>query len=94
MSENDYYLLCLAEEMAELSKDIFKTLRFGIEDFHPHTGVSNREALANETHDVRALLQICVDRGLLPARDFVAEEAKFTKVARYLQVSKDLGRVV
>jgi hypothetical protein len=93
MNEDDYHLLCLAEELSELSKEIFKTLRFGMDDLHPRTGVSNREKMAEETHDVRTLLQLCVDRGLLPPWDPTAEAIKAHKVHRYLEVSRNLGKV-
>jgi hypothetical protein len=93
MSEEDYFLLCLAEEMSELSKELFKALRFGMDDVHPHTLEVNRARIAAETHDVRALLSICEKAGLLPPQDLEKESAKCCKVSRYLYVSKQLGKV-
>ncbi len=69
-------LLLLQEECAEVIHIANKSLRFGLEDFHPHTGVKNREALVQEIGDVMALVDILKGMGIMNDSELEIANAK------------------
>ena len=88
LSENQYYLIVLAEECGEVQRAIGKALRFGMDDVNPHTGESAREHLLNEAQDVLASL-----RALGIEADESKIDKKLAKMRKYLQYARDRGTV-
>lgn len=63
MNLQQYILICLVEECAELTKDCAKALRFGLDDKWQDYPL-NRTRIKQEANDVVALLQILSDLGV------------------------------
>lgn len=55
----------LAEECAEVSQIKSKIMRFGIDDFYPDRGITNRAALEQELGHVYAMVEILIDRKII-----------------------------
>jgi NTP pyrophosphatase (non-canonical NTP hydrolase) len=87
MTEEDYLLVCLAEECAETGQAISKSLRFGLDHVWPGKGVTNREAVRDELRDVFRLAQ------RLGLNDFSNLPDKGEKFARMMELSRSLGRL-
>jgi NTP pyrophosphatase (non-canonical NTP hydrolase) len=86
MDLEEYLLVCLAEECAEVSHAVAKALRFGLNHEWPGRGVTNRDALRDELRDVFRL----AERLKL---DFVGLPDKGDKFARMMRLSFELGRL-
>ncbi len=109
MNVDENTQVCLAEEAGEVayaafelgftalavSKTMHKSLRFGVDDHNPQKGKSNANDLAAELNDLQALVEMIQEAGVvlpnLGDRDSI--DAKKEKVKRYLELSKELGRV-
>lgn len=71
----------LSEECAEVIKIERKIARFGIDDFYPGRGVTNREELQEECGHVMAMIQILIDNGVITRQGLVIAMAnKFAKL--------------
>ena len=95
MNTSEHLLTCLSEECCEVSKNVSKALRFGLDDrniLNP-TGPTNRERLLDEMNDVVAVMGLLVDIQVFPEKWSVLEKvlAKRAKVKKFLQYSKDVG---
>lgn len=95
MNRSEHLLTCLSEECVEVSKDIHKALRFGLDDRNvlDPTGPTNRERIIQELNDLAAVLMMCQKEGILPEqfRDEEAMEAKRLKVEKFIQYAKEKG---
>jgi hypothetical protein len=86
----EHLLVCLGEEGAEITQDVSKSLRFGLDDrniLNP-TGPTNRERLIEELNDLLGVASMLVDKGVLPSdwqdeEKQVAKKSKVTKFMRY-----------
>jgi NTP pyrophosphatase (non-canonical NTP hydrolase) len=79
-------LLILQEECAEVTQSISKIFRFGMDSYHPQTGVSNHESLVNELGDLLAMIDIVLeDRSLNITQDQLdsAKQKKFQKLTKW-----------
>jgi NTP pyrophosphatase (non-canonical NTP hydrolase) len=82
----DYLLICLAEEAAEVSHAVAKALRFGLDTQWETRGKTNREAIEEELGDLKRL----ADRlGLEMVRP-----DKGDKFDRMMEKSRKLGRLL
>ena len=65
----EYLRTCTAEESAEITKTATKSLRFGLDDRHPHVqdSLTNREYMVNELNDLYQVVEMLVEQGVLPA---------------------------
>ena len=83
-------LLLLQEECAEVIHIANKSLRFGLEDFHPHTHVRNREALIQEIGDVMALVDVLKGMGIINDSELeVAMANKREKLRRWSSLLRE-----
>lgn len=85
-------LTILIEEAAEVQKNTTKLLRFGARDIDPNAGdlVCNDARLGLEVGDVMAMVDLCIDAGLINPADIDAgRKAKRIKVERFLQTDPD-----
>jgi NTP pyrophosphatase (non-canonical NTP hydrolase) len=86
-------LACLAEECAEVEKNVLKALRFGLQDGYPGSGVTNAEAIADELRDLIAVAKILEHGGWL--RKWTPNEAdviaKHTKIEKYMRYAAEQG---
>jgi len=101
MNATNHLLAVLAEEGGEVGKECHKAQRFGLDDkvtLDPQgprgtTGPTNREKIVAELNDMLGVVQMLVDRGVLPAnwQDKAAQERKAMKVARYMDYAVRVG---
>lgn len=84
MNVSEQVLLLLMEECAEVQHITSKVLRFGNDDFHPVTGVVNRDAMSAELIDFLAVLGLAQTLGLveLPEDPGDAIDRKLDKVRK------------
>lgn len=92
MNLSEHLLTCLSEECVEVSKDIHKALRFGLEDrnvLNP-TGPTNRARIIEELNDLFAVVEMLIDEAILPAQweDRKLKEAKQEKVREFVRYAK------
>ncbi|MBL4730757.1 MAG: hypothetical protein JKY28_05265 [Sulfurimonas sp.] len=65
MNREQYLLVCLSEECAEVQQAISKSLRFGLDNFHPISKKTNHIDICNELNDVIAVVTLLIREGLL-----------------------------
>ena len=103
IGEKEYLLLCLSEEAVEISKDIHKALRFGLEDkvtLDPAgprgtEGATNLERVIDEMNDLMAVVELLADKEIIPHIwiDEHKRHKKKEKVLAYLEYARRIGQV-
>lgn len=95
MKPTEHLLTCLAEEAGEVAKDVHKSLRFGLNDRNvlKPDGPTNRERLIEELNDFMAVVDMLVQREILPAnwQNSDKQEAKQHKVAKFMDYAVQVG---
>lgn len=95
MNDQEHIMTCLSEECLEVSKDISKALRFGLDDrnvLNP-TGPTNRERIVDELNDLMGVIPLAVEAGILPQNWRNAEKQldKQTKVKKFMGYAREVG---
>ena len=95
MNKNEYLLTCLSEECSEISQNVGKTLRFGINDrniLNP-SGPTNKERLVEELNDLLAITEMLIDCDILPAewQNRLNIDTKKSKVKKFMDYSIKQG---
>lgn len=97
MTVQQYFLLKLAEECAEVSQQALKQAQFGKDHSHPKIEVVNAVKLRQEVNDLLAVLDCLMDIGELPEiapYTLIQEKGKKkVKLLKYLNESRELGHV-
>lgn len=100
MNAKQYLLVCLAEECAEVSQEVGKALRFGIEHDWPgdKNQGTNAQRIEKELTDLFAVFEMLVAEGVFPPvhcglRGFSASaiEAKKEKVRQFMHYAREKG---
>jgi NTP pyrophosphatase (non-canonical NTP hydrolase) len=92
MNSTEHLLTCLAEECAEVGQRVSKALRFGLEEIQPGQSFTNAQRIAQEFHDVLAVIEMLEDIGVLDrSGDVHAIERKKSKVLAYMDYARDCG---
>ena len=91
MKLQEYLLVKLMEECAEVNKCVSKMLIFGIDNQSPFKDQTNLEELHSEVNDILAILEMLAGSGICLYRDDDKVSAKIYKVKHYMQESKRLG---
>jgi len=73
MNTIEEILVITAEECAEVTQIVTKSLRFGLES--NYTGPTNRELLTNELGDLLCMVDILLDRGIIDADQLAVSKA-------------------
>lgn len=93
MNRSEHLLACLAEECAEVQKNVMKALRFGLQGGYPGSEVTNAEAIADELRDLIAVAMI-LERGGWISRWNPNEadvSVKRTKIEKYMRYAAEIG---
>lgn len=94
MELNDFYLLLLAEECAEVTQRVSKSLRFGNNETQKGQELSNKERLSNELMDLLTIVDILKEKNLIDINAFnYHKEEKINKINEYLIYSQKQGKV-
>jgi len=93
LNKNQHLLQILAEECAEVIKEVSKSLRFGTDNERPNTGESNAKLISKEFIEAIAVRNMLVEAGVLviPLDAYEIGEAKKVKVLKYLEYSRVAG---
>lgn len=93
MNKQQYYLLKLAEEAAELAQVAIKCAQFGFDEVHPNTLEKNYEALIKEWNDVLAcaILVEGEDDRFQYDSNVDLLDMKYTKIEKYRKISVGNG---
>lgn len=95
MNTSEHLLTCLSEECVEVSKDIHKALRFGLDDrnvLNPE-GPTNRERIIDELNDLFAVVEMLMQEGILPHDWCVGSKGaeKRYKVRKFMTYAQSVG---
>jgi NTP pyrophosphatase (non-canonical NTP hydrolase) len=83
-------LLITSEECSEVTQAISKCFRFGMDQLKPGKPKTNREHLAEELGDLQAMIQLCVDLGIVNQEDIdVAAINKIDKLHTWSNIFKE-----
>lgn len=97
MSLDDYLLSHLAQECNEVAIRCTKAQMFGLDEIQPAQSLTNRERIAEELTDLKALVVLMEDMHLLPEfseRDLNTRiNAKHRKAKEFRGYSRELGRL-
>ncbi len=93
MTETENMLTILSEECAEVSHRASKILRFGLQEIQPGQVYDNAERLSHEMSDLIAVYEMLTESIGVPTINRDAIIAKKAKVLKYLEYSKQCGRV-
>lgn len=88
MNTQDYLLICLTEECAEIAQRATKALRFGLDEIQPGQTLNNKERLIQEIADLFGVIE---KLELEIPKDKVL--AKQIKIEKFMKYSKQIGRL-
>lgn len=92
MTREEHLLTILIEECAEVQQNATKALRFGLDDHHPETGVTNKDAIRYEFSQLIGVYDMLVNDGLLEPEDNMVALEKRRKVEKWLKYSEEKGK--
>lgn len=96
MNRKEHLLIILAEECAEVSKEVSKALRFGLDDCNPNVileeaNITNSERITKEIADITGILEMLYSEKIIerPMLYDILEKKK--KIKSFLNYSKTVG---
>jgi hypothetical protein len=91
VTRREHLLTLLAEECAEVAQRASKALRFGVDEIQPGQGDSNAIRIMDELEDIRVIVELLREEGVLPvgAIDYERFERKRAKVEKYIAYAKE-----
>lgn len=89
MNKKEYLLICLAEELGEFQKEVFKCLRFGINNWCEETNCTNKERANKELSDVVAILLLLMKEDCSFEYNMSDVRNKLEKFKYYFEKSKE-----
>ena len=94
INKTEHLLIILSEECAELSKNVSKALRFGLEDKEPNQDLTNQEKIVSEFNDLYSVMMMIVeDVGIPNILTIEAINKKKEKVLKYMKYAEEHGKV-
>jgi hypothetical protein len=96
INKTEHLMIVLSEECAELSKEVSKALRFGLNDREPGQDLTNREKIINEFNDLFSVMNMLKDYGVFEDKELLtisAIEGKKNKVLKYMEYAESVGKL-
>lgn len=90
MNRKEHLLTILTEECVEVAHEATKALRFGLNDKWKDNP-TNAEKLTQEMGDLMAIFNMLVTEGHVKPISIDVVEAKYAKVEKFLEYSKQAG---
>jgi hypothetical protein len=87
-NDQEYLLVCLAEECSEVTKACSKILRFGMDSYHPKDHkTTNKNNLVYELNDLMSVVEMLVERNIIPTKweNYAQRTEKTEKVIHYMK---------
>lgn len=95
MNIEQFYLMKLAEECAEVAQRALKAMQYGYDEKEPNQSFTNKERLHQELDDlIAAFEQLNEKTNFDYHTNYYRVDQKKKKVRKYLKYSQDLGKVV
>ena len=94
MNRQEHLLVIISEECAELSQEVSKALRFGLNDHAPLSSETNVQRIVAEFNDLVAVFRMLSENNIFNPDDILNDKSiqdKKEKVERYLTYSKLVG---
>lgn len=97
MNREQYLLVKLMEECAEIIQIASKSIRFGLHNYHPDVphGQNNKYHLEQELIDVLAVLTVMYEEELLDSDAEVTDaeiSKRIEKLEQYYDISREIGQ--
>lgn len=98
MDINNYLLVCLMEESAEIAQAAAKSIRFGLEDSHPkRSEKTNEDELLEELYQCIAIIEMLQENKslkILTDQDIQCiKNKKKEKIVEYMKYSEEKGQL-
>jgi NTP pyrophosphatase (non-canonical NTP hydrolase) len=93
MTREEHLLVILSEECAEVIHAVSKALRFGLNDCHPATFITNKENIEKELNDLGGIIELLRSEYILDISDPTLRFQKIERIEQYLQYSKKVGKL-
>lgn len=95
MTSEQWLLIKLAEECAEVIKECTKSLNYGLNHTNPYNKTVNSVLLVEELNDILGVSKLLVGYEIIPILwdDINRIESKKNKVLKSLEYAKSLGIV-
>lgn len=92
MKIEEYLLLRLAEECAEIAQRITKALSFGLDEVQPGQYFNNAERIVEEINDFEAVKEICERHGII-LNNYISGNyhKKLEKIRKFAAISAEKG---
>ena len=96
MTELEHVFSCLSEEAGEITQEVSKILRFGVNDVHPsiENFVPNEERLSNEINDLMGVVEMLKERGIKIELSATKMLEKKAKVEKYMEYARGKGTLI
>ncbi len=91
LDKTEYLLICLAEELGEVQKEIHKCLRFGLNHKPSNESTTNFDRVLLEWSDVVGLLEALKEQNVHIESNSEQVDAKLVRTEKYYEISKKLG---
>jgi hypothetical protein len=88
MTTDEHLLLILSEECDEVGQRVSKALRFGLSECQPGQSKTNAERITEELDDLLGIMQMLIERGLIPTPSEKGVISKKAKIGKYLQYAE------
>lgn len=95
MNNIENLLVTISEECAEIQQDVSKALRFGLDNHHPDSNVTNEENILKEYYQLTAVIEYLQECSVLPKwnEEIVKtiKRVKLNNINTYQEVSRKCG---